>query len=413
MVYCQGERKMATVIIGGGIAGLSAGYHLDDGVVILEKGDCLGGLCSSYQVNGYSVEKFYHHFFEGDRALQELCRELGVGLEWHTGTVGYSFGGVVYPMNTMPEILAYPYMGLLEKLRLGLFTLKCKREDPLEHTGETAVDYIKRNVGEPVYDKFFLPLLKGKFGDDYHDVSAAWLIVRIKLRSNRGRKGEKLGYVDGGFQRLVDGMADAIIKKGGIIKLNTPVEDIVVRDSAVRGVRTPGGIVEADHVVCTSPGLMLKYADAKGAYFQKTVCTLFSLKKKLSDTYWVNIGDDLSFKALIEHTNLIPYERYREHLVYAVVYSSRPLDPGSTLAAFKEDLKKYGIGEEDISWYRTYYETATAPMYHRSYHYIPYESKIKNLYFAGLFSRPNHSGRLVNGSILAGKEVAELITQRL
>jgi protoporphyrinogen oxidase len=158
---------------------------------------------------------------------------------------------------------------------------------------------------------------------------------------------------------------------------------------------------------------MLKYADPRGIYFQKTVCTLFSLKKKLSDMYWVNIGDDLSFKALIEHTNLIPYERYGEHLLYAVVYSSHPIDPDLTLASFKEDLRKYGIGEGDINWHRTFYETATAPMYNRSYRFVPYESGIKGLYFAGLFSRPNHSGRLVNGSILAGKEVADILNKKV
>jgi protoporphyrinogen oxidase len=404
---------MTTIIIGGGIAGLSAAYHLDDNAIIFERDDCTGGLCSSYRVNGHYIEKYYHHFFEGDRALQELCDSLGVGLEWHNGTVGYSFNGRIYPMNKAFEILAYPYMNLIEKFRLGLFTLKCKREDPLEHVDETAVDYIKRNVGDSVYRKFFLPLLKGKFGDDYHDVSAAWLIVRIKLRSNRGLKGEKLGYVEGGFQKLVDGMANVVEKKGGTIRLNTPVEDIVVEDGTARGVKTAEGIVRADRVICTSPALMLKYADPRGIYFQKTVCTLFSLKKKLSDTYWVNIGDDLSFKALIEHTNLIPYERYGEHLLYAVVYSSHPIDPDRTLASFKEDLKKYGIEEGDINWHRTYYETATAPMYNRSYRYVPYESNIKGLYFAGLFSRPNHSGRLVNGSILAGKEVADILNKKV
>lgn len=403
---------MTTIIIGGGIAGLSAGYYLDDRAIVLEKDDCTGGLCSSYAVNGYHIEKYYHHFFEGDHALQELCRAMGIGMEWHAGTVGYSFDGRVYPMNTMPEIFTYPYMSLLDKFRLGLFTLKCRRLDPLKHVDETAVEFIRENVGDSVYRKFFLPLLRGKFGDDYHDVSASWLIVRIKLRSSRGRKGEKLGYVTGGFQALVDGMAGAVEKKGGEIRLNTPVEDIIVENGVVRGVKTPRGILKADRVICTSPELMLRFSDKKGVYFQKTVCTLFSLKKKLSDTYWVNIGDDLSFKALIEHTNFIPPERYGEHLLYAVVYSSHPMDQDGILASFKEDLKKYGIGDTDINWHRTFYGTATAPMYNRSYRYTPYESSVGGLYFAGLFSRPNHSGRLVNGSIIAGKEVAGILNEK-
>jgi hypothetical protein len=51
-------------------------------------------------------------------------------------------------------------------------------------------------------------------------------------------------------------------------------------------------------------------------------------------------------------------------------------------------------------------------MYNRSYRYVPYESKIRGLYFAGLFSRPNQSGRSVNGSLIAGKEVADIINSQ-
>ena len=64
---------MTTVIIGGGITGLSAGYHIDDQVIILERDNTtLGGLCSSYHIEGdcnYYIEKFYHHLFEQDHEL--------------------------------------------------------------------------------------------------------------------------------------------------------------------------------------------------------------------------------------------------------------------------------------------------------------------------------------------------------
>lgn len=406
---------MTTLIIGGGVTGLSAGYHLKDDIIILEKEDSIGGLCSSYHIAGegsdYYIESLYHHLFERNDELLGMCREFGLPVEWRNGTVGYSFDGIVYPLNSPVDILRYPQLSLIEKARLAAFTMKCKRSDPRKCASETAVDFILRNAGQRVYDKFFLPLLRGKFGDDYHDVSAAWLITRVQLRSNRGMNGEKLGYIEGGFHRLTDALAEKIADRGGRIITGVEAGDIVVRNGRVESVATKDGPVRADNVICTVPSLMKKYYDTN-VYFQKTVCTLFSLKKKISDMYWVNIGDDLAFKALIEHTNYIPFERYGEHLLYAVVYSSHPLDPERILAGFKADLKRYGISDEDINWQRTFYGTDTAPMYNRSYRYVPYETPVSGLYLAGLFSRPNQTGRTVNGALIAGREVAQIINER-
>lgn len=404
---------MTTVIIGGGITGLSAGYHIDDEVIILERDNAtLGGLCSSYHVEGeynYYIEKFYHHLFEQDHELISLCRKLGIEVEWRIGTVGYSFGNKIYPLNTPLEILKYPYLTFFEKIKLAQFTLKCKSEDPKKHVGETATDYIIKNNGVSTYENFFLPLLKGKFGVDYQDISATWLISRIKLRSNRTFKGERLGYIIGGFQKLVDALANKIEKRGGEILKGIAVKEIVVENGIVKSIKTENEFIKTDKVICTSTSLTAKHVGTKNLSFQGAFCTLFSLKKKISDIYWLNIGDNLSFKALIEHTNFIPVEKYGENLVYAITYTSKPIDIEKTLNLFRYDLKKFGVEEEDILWQRTSYEMFTAPLYSRTYTYLPYKSDTKGLYFAGIFSEPNYPKRSVNGSIKAGKEVAELI----
>lgn len=403
---------MTTIIIGSGITGLSAGYHIDDGVIIIERDYALGGLCSSYYVegeHGYHIEKFYHHLFEQDCELISLCKKLDIEIEWRIGIVGYSFNNKIYPLNTPLEILKYPYLNLFEKLKLAQFTLKCKKEDPKKHAGEAATDYIIKNVGVPTYEKFFLPLLRGKFGEDYLDISAAWLISRIKLRSNRTSKGERLGYLRGGFQKLVDALANKIEKKGGKILNGTNVREIVVENGIVKSVITENEIIKTDKIICTSPGLTAKYFGMKKVLFQGAFCTLFSLKKKISDIYWLNIADNLSFKALIEHTNFMPLEDYGENLVYAVTYTSKPIDIEKTLKLFMSDLEKFGIGEEDIIWQRTSYEMFAAPLYSRTYTHLPYKSGAKGLYFAGIFSKPNYPERSINGSIKAGKEVAEFI----
>ncbi|HIH92822.1 TPA: FAD-dependent oxidoreductase [Methanosarcina acetivorans] len=71
---------MKIVIIGSGFAGLSAGYKLckQNDVVIFEKDEDLGGMSSSYRINDYDIEKYYHHIFRSDKELLKLINELGL-----------------------------------------------------------------------------------------------------------------------------------------------------------------------------------------------------------------------------------------------------------------------------------------------------------------------------------------------
>ncbi len=99
--------------------------------------------------------------------------------------IGKQLGQKIYPLNTPVEILKYPYLTFLEKVRLTLFTIKCKYADPYRFKDVKASEYVIKNTGKSVYRKFFLPLLKAKFGEDHEDISATWIIVRVKLRSKK------------------------------------------------------------------------------------------------------------------------------------------------------------------------------------------------------------------------------------
>ena len=69
-------------IIGGGLAGLSAAYYLQQKgyqVRIFEGEKELGGLAASYDTEGDSIEKFYHHLSKSEETIVELAEELGMG----------------------------------------------------------------------------------------------------------------------------------------------------------------------------------------------------------------------------------------------------------------------------------------------------------------------------------------------
>lgn len=63
------------VILGAGIAGISAAYHLKqkgESSVIFEKDNDWGGLCGFFEINGFRFDRFVHFTFAKDEKIAEL-----------------------------------------------------------------------------------------------------------------------------------------------------------------------------------------------------------------------------------------------------------------------------------------------------------------------------------------------------
>ena len=66
------------LILGAGIAGLGASYALHkkgQTSVIAEKDDTYGGLCSSFEKNGFRFDRFVHFNFSSIDEVNKLFRE--------------------------------------------------------------------------------------------------------------------------------------------------------------------------------------------------------------------------------------------------------------------------------------------------------------------------------------------------
>ena len=67
-----------TVILGAGISGVSAGYHLSEkGItsVIYEKDNDWGGLCGNFSIDGFRFDKAIHLSFTEDEHVKKLFSE--------------------------------------------------------------------------------------------------------------------------------------------------------------------------------------------------------------------------------------------------------------------------------------------------------------------------------------------------
>ena len=353
------------------------------------------------------MERFYHHCFAGDTRLLSLLAELGLAdrLEWLRGTTGSFAGGRVYPLNTPLEILRYPYLGALEKARLALFTLGARREKGEDLDLITARDFIVGRLGDGIYSQFFRPLLRSKFGDREDEVSAGWLVSRVAIRSNRGLSGERLGYLRGGFHLLVERLAELARERGCTIQTGNPADRIERKGEgwAVNG-------TSYDRVLSTLPPqevTRIGGPELPAVPYQGAACMAIGLDRDVTaGVYWLNMKDPAPYGAVVSHTNFIPPERYGERILYLASYFQGRMDPALPEKMLADFSGRFGVAVDSIHWSRMAVEPFAGPVYTTGYrsHIPAYEEK--GLFLAGMFSLPNYPERSMEGSIIAGTEVA-------
>lgn len=365
-------------IIGAGATGMAAAWDLaraGHNVTLFEAGSEPGGLASGFRDEGWdwTLEKFYHHWFETDTDILDLIREIGQGdkLIFPRPKTSYWIDGEIYRSEISPSAIFLP-VSLLSTIRMGLAGVYLKLSPYWKNLeAHTADRWMRRYMGEEAYAKFFKPLLIGKFGQYYDRVNMAWMWARIYKRSL------KLGTFEGGFQNFLDQLAAAIEAKGATICLNTPVEQIThENDKPVLTVN--GESTEYDAILSTiSPRAMLKLTPAlrDTDYGQQMadlvsiggICVVFALKHELlkDDTYWLNLParspdrtqNDFPFLALVEHTHFMDRSHYGgDHIIYCGDYVAPDhayfqMSEDDLAAHFQAALKKVNP-DFDASWVR-------------------------------------------------------------
>jgi len=344
MSASAGSLDKHAVVIGGGLAGLSAGYdlaRLGYRVSLLEAGPEFGGLASSFILGGRMVERYYHFICRNDFDLFEMIDELGLGGQLHwcrTRTAFYS-NQRLYNFGTPFDLLSFDSIPLTQRIRFGFHILWSRYLKGWEELDQIpAKAWLIRNIGLQAYNAIWHPLLKVKFGAFYDQISAAWIWHRI-WRVAKSRQSllspEMFGYLENGSASLCDPLVSRLRDiPGSSVQASTRVDRIEVEDGRVTGVITGAGRIPCDRVVSTVPTAVLSelLPEHDDLYFSKVraiqsigvVCMLLSLDSPFSPYYWMNINDErISYNGIIEYTNLNTYLRDRGmNLVYIPYYLS-------------------------------------------------------------------------------------------
>ena len=323
-------------VLGAGPMGLGVAYQLARSghkPIVYEADDRVGGMTAAFDFSGLSIERYYHFHCISDLAFLSILDELALAdkMHWVETKMGYWYQGQLQPWGNPVALLKFKGLSLVAKFRYGLHAFLCtKRKNwkPLDHVEATG--WIKRWVGAEAYEVLWRRLFDYKFYDYTSNLSAAWIWSRIRrIGSSRySMFREKLGYLDGGSETLLQAMRVDIEKHGGEIHLKTPVSKVVIEEGRVKGVEVTGQVETFDKVISTVP---LPYVprlipDLPADILQcfqsvnniAVVCVIVKLRKALTENFWLNTNDpEMDIPGLVEYTNLRPLDH---HIVYVPFY---------------------------------------------------------------------------------------------
>jgi len=426
---------MKIAIIGAGISGLSAAYDLARAghkVTMYEVENYIGGLAAGFKEPGWdwSVERYYHHWFQTDRHILGLIDELG----WRDKvrfprpyTVMYH-NAKFYPFDSILYALIFPGLGWgINKIRAGLVIVYLRLLSHWQQLEKVTTDaWMRKWAGEKVYKMMWEPLLIGKFGPYYKDVNMAWMWARVKSRTTC------LGTFEGGFQAFADAFAERLRSLGVTIHLSTPVTLIMPNTQGGLTIKTKESAQDYDQCLVTlSPAALshmapeLPQETTQGLRPLKSlgaVVMVLALKHRLSEEgyYWFNLpkSEGYPFLALVEHTNFLsPGYFGGDHIVYCGDYLETgheyfQLSQEELLERFLPVLSRFNPNFK-LDWVRKTWLFRTSyaqpvPLVNHSRNIPAIKTPIHGLFFASM-SQVYPWDRGTNYAVEIGRRAAKLM----
>ena len=259
-----------TLVLGGGPAGLTAGYLLVQAghdVVVLEAEDQVGGIAKTVEREGYRFDLGGHRFFTKSVEVDALWHEI-LGEEFllrpRMSRIYWNNRYLDYPLRG-PDVIRK--LGPVELARcLASYTRAALRRNKVD---ESLEDWVSNRFGRRLFELFFKSYTEKVWGVPTSEIRAEWAAQRIKGLSffsaakaaffgNKGNRVKSLisefNYPRFGPGQMWEAMTRAIEDEGGDVRLSSQVDRIHVEDGRIAAIEAGGETYpEPDAVISSLP----------------------------------------------------------------------------------------------------------------------------------------------------------------
>ena len=257
------------VVLGGGPAGLTAGYLLakqGKPVVVLEAEDQVGGIAKTVVRDGYRFDLGGHRFFTKVKEVDDLWHEImkeeflrrprQSRIYWNNKFLEYPLQGMdvikkLGPVDLTKALVSYLWAALRPK----------GREDTFEQ-------WVSNRFGRWLFNQFFKSYTEKVWGVSTSEIRSEWAAQRIEGLSffaaakhafvgNRGDQIKSLisefNYPRYGPGQMWERMTEEIRAHGGEVRLNAPVTRLRMDGTRVVEVVAGGETIRPSHVISSLP----------------------------------------------------------------------------------------------------------------------------------------------------------------
>ena len=264
----QNSQAPRVAVIGGGLAGLSAGCALADAgycVELFERRPYLGGRASSYELPGTGevVDNCQHVLLGCCTNLIDFYRRLGVQqqIRWYDEITFILPGGksstlkagaLPAPFHAAPSFLDSSVLDLRDKLAIARAMTALVPALPNDD-GENFLSWLVRHgQTQKTIDRFWGPVLVSALNEDLDRVSVRYAALVFRESFLKSAEAGRMGVPSVPLSQLYGTAAQYIAARGGKVHLRASVDSVCADADGVQ-LCVGGEDVRADFAILATP----------------------------------------------------------------------------------------------------------------------------------------------------------------